>query len=111
MKPFTLWIEFEAGCPHTWQPEHQVCHVQVNLPDGRYCCLTVAALSYLNSNSPDQYLHPRLPDLFVNSLSREQIEAAVTDLLALDNLSSRFQPAPSGAPSFTSTPSSPGAAH
>ncbi|GGH79816.1 hypothetical protein HNQ91_004997 [Filimonas zeae] len=92
MKPFTLCIEFEATSTHTWQPRHQVCYVQVNLPDGRYCYLTVASVEYLDA--PPQQQHPRLPDIFVHALSRECIETAVGDLLEIDNLHNRLNPAP-----------------
>lgn len=95
MKPFTLWIEFEAVNLNAWHPEHQVCHVQVNLPDGQHCSLTVASLAYLDISPHGRYTHPRVPDLFVHSLSRNCIEAAVGDLLALDSPGHRFTPAPS----------------
>lgn len=86
MNNFTLWLEYEIMNPRNWHIEHEFCSIQVNLPDGRYYQLHAGTYKYLEASDKQEKVHPRIPDLFVEKLTKDCIENAIRDLLQIGNL-------------------------
>jgi hypothetical protein len=113
MNDFTLWLEFEevrlsssqnfgASQPETddWNNKNDSCNIHVTLADGRRYGITVWTFDFFativghNKASGENLggLYQVPPDLFVQELTRECIEATITDLLKRGNLESVLNP-------------------
>lgn len=113
MNSFTLWLEFEhvdfASIldPETgqivsadWNKKNNFCNIAVTLSDGRRYGINVWTFDYLTTsiqcdaargkNLNGLYQIP--PDLFVHELTRECIEATISDLLRCGNLEQLLNP-------------------
>ncbi|MCB2376888.1 hypothetical protein LGH70_04805 [Hymenobacter sp. BT635] len=100
---FTLWLEFEHVDFSTrwdqatetfvtggdWDRENEACNIHVTLPDGPHYGITVWTYQFLQTaiklskeqNEDLNGLYQRPPDLFVRELTRQCLEATITDLL------------------------------
>lgn len=114
MQDFTLWVEFEHVDYSTkwaletesfvtggeWDRTNEFCNIHVTLADGRRYGINVWTFKYLaTSISQDKENGENLgstyqipPDLFVRELTRECIEATITDLLKRGNLDEMLNP-------------------
>jgi hypothetical protein len=98
--PFTLWLEFEAADPGSWDIHNDFCNIHVSLPDGREYGINVWTYEYFQTavkndivsgeNLRGLYLTP--PDLFVKELTRDCIEKTIADLLAKGDLDQLLNP-------------------
>jgi hypothetical protein len=102
-RQFELWLEWETGDPLD-QPANRshenFGNIVITLSDGRRYALNVwtfdflplARLPWPHAHQPDvqpaSYVLP--PDLFVQSLDRATIEAAVADMLNVGELNDRW---------------------
>lgn len=121
MHDFKPWLEFEhvdyltKWVPETesfttggeWDRENEACNVVVDLADGRHYGINVWTYAFLatvvaldgrsgenlhgSENLHGTYQKP--PDLFVQVLTRECIEATIADLLRHGNLEDQLNPA------------------
>jgi hypothetical protein len=99
MAEFMLWLEFEH-ITSAWDSSNEACNIHVTLTDGRRYGLNVWTYKFLTTlvgwdmergeNLGGLYQTP--PDLFVRELTRECIEATITDLLKRGNLESVLNP-------------------
>jgi hypothetical protein len=113
MMTFKLWLEFEVvdfstnyllnneiTGNNTWDRQNDFCNIAVILADGRryginvwtfdYLATTVRADTEDGRNLAGAYQIP--PDLFVRELTRECIEATITDLLQYGDLEKVLNP-------------------
>ena len=98
-QPFTLWLEFELFTS-AWDKSNEACNVNVTLADGRRYGLNVWTYKFLTTlvgwdaerheNLDGLYQIP--PDLFVQELTRECIEATIADLLQKGDLDKILNP-------------------
>lgn len=102
MTDFELWLEFESGDPA--EPANRAtenfANIKISLADGRRYCLNVWTFDFLPlaryswpyekkaDEVPAKYLMP--PDLFVERLDRDTIQAAVADMLAAGDLTKEW---------------------
>lgn len=113
MSDFILWLEFEEFHfssshdfatgqleIHDWNNKNDFCNIHVTLADGRryginvwtfdFFATTVSHYKESGENAGGIYQVP--PDLLVQELTRECIEATITDLLKRGNLESVLNP-------------------
>ena len=98
-QPFTLWLEFELFTS-AWDKSNEACNVNVTLADGRRYGLNVWTYKFLTTLVGwDAERHENLgglyqipPDLFVQELTRECIEATIADLLQKGDLDKILNP-------------------
>jgi len=96
---FELWLETERGEPLDQpanRPMENFCIIEVKLEDGRRYALNIWTFDFLllarypwpyeidTSQAPAKYVFP--PDLFVERLDRNTIEAIITELLAKNEM-------------------------
>jgi hypothetical protein len=100
MTEFKLWLEFEEVDPASWDKNNDFANIHVDLADGRHYGINVWTFQFLetsiaqdikeNSNLNGLYVTP--PDLFVKELTRECIQATITDLLKKGDLEKVLNP-------------------
>jgi hypothetical protein len=98
MPDFELWLEWEIGEPDepANRPQQNFANVGITLADGRRYSLNVWTFDFLPMArlpwphepqpgvQPAAYVLP--PDLFVQSLDRQTMEAVVTEMLNAGDL-------------------------
>lgn len=113
MADFTLWLEFEtvdfaSGLNAKtgqfekvdWNNRNDFCNIHVTLADGRRYGINVWTFAFLATTVSDNQvsgdnlggLYQAPPDLFVQELTRECLEATIADLLKSGNLESMLNP-------------------
>lgn len=99
IQTFKLWLEynpFDVAEPDLtdWDLQNEFCNIGVNLLDGRYYGINVWTYEYVETaiaqhrisgkNLGGSYISP--PDLLVKDLTKDCIEATISDLLSKGDL-------------------------
>ena len=97
---FKLWLEFEEVDPGNWDILNDFCNIHVDLKDGRHYGITVWTYEYFQTSILEHKkegknlngIYQVPPDLFVQELTRDCIEKAISDLLKIDDLEKVLNP-------------------